>query len=76
VDDLAGWAERDREGRWPARVGQPEGRQLRLAAAGGRERRVGLALEAALGDPGRFAVPEEDDGAVEGRRDEGLAGGR
>jgi hypothetical protein len=50
---------RHRQARARRRVRETAGEGLGLTAAARRERRIGLALEAALGDPRRFAVPYE-----------------
>ena len=68
--DLEGRTGGDRQGRHEVRAGEPGGGKLGLALALLREGRIALALEAALGDPGRFAVAQEDDRRVEAGRDE------
>jgi hypothetical protein len=45
---------------------------LGLAAAEVRQGCLGLALEAAFLDEGRFAVPDEDDRCIEATRHEGI----
>ena len=71
MDDLQRGTQRQRQGRGAVRSGQPIAGQSCLALAERRQRAVGLALEAALGDEHGFAVAEQRDAGLEAGGDHG-----
>ena len=73
MDDLERRRRRDRQRGRRAGMGEPRPDEAGLGDAVGRERGIGLALEATLDDERRLAVPDEDERSVEPVGDE--AGG-
>jgi hypothetical protein len=70
VDDLERWRQRDRQDRRPGRPCEPRADEAGLLDAVGRQLGLRLALEAALDDERRLAVPDEDERRVEAGRDQ------
>jgi hypothetical protein len=76
VDDLERRAGGDRQDRCEAWLGKARRDQFGLSPSDLGQRRIGLALEATLGDVCRFAVADEDERRVEPVGDEGRDRGR
>jgi hypothetical protein len=72
MDDVPERAGRDGEGRRIMWVREPLGEERGLTQTGGGQRRLGLALEAALDDELGLPVADQHERCVEPVRDEGL----